>query len=125
MKYQLLSAALLLSACGPAVQSGRYSAAPLPPSNDEVTIYSTRLPSCAYDEVGMDRVEKRTGFTSLQSMIDAMRDRARNMGGDAVVRLIPTGRTEHASTDPVTQVITNDTGLTGVVVKFKDASCRN
>lgn len=118
-----ISILIVAAACGPAVSSGRFSEQPLPPTSGDIALYSTKLPACAYDEVGLVHVERRHGFTDLQKMLDALRERAREMGGHAVVGVALAPRVKGDITSDATSV-TTDNGVNGTVVRFKDQSCR-
>lgn len=89
--------ALFLVACGPAVSSAPFvSRAPRPPDH-EIRLYSTRLPTCPYEEVGLIQAKRRDQFirhSSLEGVLNAVQQRARAMGGDAVVALGQTQTTE-------------------------------
>lgn len=123
-RYTFLAIPLIvtLAACGPAVSSGRFDAQPLPPTTGDVQLYSTRLPACAYDEVGLVHVRRRHGFSNLQHLVDALRERARVMGGHAVVGVALAPKVEGTVTAESTDVST-DNGLKGVVIRFKVPGC--
>jgi len=118
------AAALLTAACGPAVSSGHFTEMPLPPASGDVAIFSTRTPTCAYDEIGLVHVERRHGFTTLQSMIDALRVRAREMGGTAVVGVALAPKLSGNLPAENSATVSTDTGLSGTVVRFRDSACR-
>ncbi|MGH7464046.1 MAG: hypothetical protein ACREK1_02660 [Longimicrobiales bacterium] len=112
-----------LIACGPAVSSAVFTdAAPRGPDH-EIQVFSTKLPSCPYEEVGLVRA-KRRGFASLQDVLTAVRERAREMGGDAVIAM---GQTESVTggvgAENVVSVSSQE-GLAGTVIRFADRNCR-
>src|SRR5688572_21088481 len=78
--FPVLAVVVTLGACSPIVNSGRFGAMPLPPTSGDIALYSTKLPTCAYDDVGLVHVARRHGFMNLQTMMDALRERAREMG---------------------------------------------
>src|SRR5688572_20593737 len=117
--------AIALGACGPAVSSGSFSEMPVPPASGDVAVFSTKVPACLYDEIGLVHVQRRHGFTGLQSMVDAMRDRAREMGGHAIVGVAFAAAVNGVGTENGTAVSTDSAnGLSGTVIRFKDDSCR-
>ena len=124
-RFTLLAIPLtvVLTACGPAVSSGRFGEMPLPPTTGDVQLFSSKMPSCAYDEVGLVHVRRRHGFTDLQQLVDAMKERARVMGGHAVVGVALAPKVEGTISIEGADVST-DEGLRGTVVRFKDPSCR-
>ncbi len=114
---------LLLTACGPAISSALFKqAAPLPPDS-EVRLYSTKAPSCPYEEIGVVKGRRRAP-ASLQDVLTAMKRRAREMGGDGIVGL-GQGRTVTGATvvGDVASLDVSD-GLAGTVIRFTDPSCR-
>lgn len=110
----LLPCLVALTACGSKVSSGRFTEQPLAPTSGPVMLFSTKLPTCAYDEIGIVHVKRRDGFSSMQSVIDAARKRARELGGHAIVKFGPvTGAADEM----------NAPALGGTVIRFKDANC--
>lgn len=117
----VLLAALLVAGCGPRVQSARFGETPAPrPATQPIQVFSTKLPECPFEELALVRVEKRHGFTSLQAMLDAMRHRAREMGGDAVVGV---GHTTGVDAGVAGGTATTTDGIAGTVIRFTDAAC--
>ena len=112
-------AAVAVSACSPAVRSGRFVPAPPNPPDHEIRIYSTKLPACAYEELGLVSAKARHIWNSMEDLLAAARQRAREMGGDAIVsvREVPevTGHGESISTKD---------SVTGTVIRFKDPGCK-
>ena len=111
-----------LLACGPAVSSAVFMDVAPRTADHEIQLYSTKLPSCPYEEIGVVRARERS-FTSLQDVLAALQERAREMGGDAVVGV---GQTESVSGGAVlenTVSVDSQEGLAGTVVRFTDASC--
>ncbi|MEJ2218365.1 MAG: hypothetical protein P8099_17315 [Gemmatimonadota bacterium] len=115
---------LLLTACGPAISSAFFEQAPPRPPDSQVQLYSTRLPSCPYEEIGLVRGRKRA-FSSMQAVLASLQRRAREMGGDAIVGL-GQGRTVTGATvvNDVASVDVSD-GLAGTVIRFTDPDCRH
>lgn len=113
---------LLFVGCGPAVSSAVFmDVAPRAPEH-EIQLYSTKLPSCPYEEVGVIRA-KRRAFASLQDVLAALKERARGMGGDAVVGV---GQTQSVSGGVVVENVVSvgsQEGLAGTVIRFTDPSC--
>jgi uncharacterized protein YbjQ (UPF0145 family) len=73
------------------------------------------------------RAQPRTRFDSLADIFDAMRSRARAMGGDAIVGLSiqePRGETVIVNNGPVSVASSSgSTTYSGTVVRFADPSC--
>jgi hypothetical protein len=114
-------AGMLLSACGASTQSAQFvNAAPLP-ADRPVKYFSTKLPACDYEELGIVQSEPQTGFTKMQAVLDKMTSEARRMGGDAVINLRNASSVE--SDNGATVTVESTIALTGVVVRFKAADC--
>jgi hypothetical protein len=122
----VLACALVLSACVTAVSSAPFVSRAPNPADHEIRLYSTRLPTCPYEDIGLVHAKRRdlgVARTSLESAVDAVRRRAREMGGDAVVAL---GRTQTVDGGTVvgnTVSLGVAEGLAGTVIRFTDASC--
>jgi hypothetical protein len=105
------------AACAPSVHSARFvEAAPVAPDH-EIRLFSTRAPTCPYDEIGLVVVRPASGFTSLQSMLDHMKQRAREMGGDAIVALTPQQGADAGGEAG------SRTTLSGTVVRLRGRDC--
>ena len=120
----LLATTALLAACGPSIQSARFQDVSPGPSADRILLFSSKLPECPYEEVGLITGKSRGFWTSLESVLEGMRDHARDMGGDAIVGLgtseVVTGGSQAGNS---VNVHTADR-LTGTVVRFSDPDCR-
>ncbi|MCU0648601.1 MAG: hypothetical protein MUF00_11435 [Gemmatimonadaceae bacterium] len=133
-----------LAACagGPMVSSTRFmDALPPKPADAPVRLYQDTRPSCAYEEIGSVKV-KGSDFRQADRLADAMRQRVREMGGDAIVNFHKAevvvgsrGTTTGGIGDPwlggawlggfpgpVMTDVRNDTDLVmvGVVVRFNE-----
>jgi len=115
---------LLLAACGPTISSAYFKQAPPRPPEAEIQLYSTKAPTCPYEEIGLVRGRK-TALTTMQGVLVALQKRAREMGGDAIIGLgagsAVTGAT--AITKDFATVDVND-GMSGTVIRFTDPDCR-
>jgi hypothetical protein len=113
----VLATAVALGGCGPTVRSARFiDAAPLP-ADQHVALFSTRLPTCPYTEIGLIVVGPSHGFASLQGMLDSMRQRAREMGGGAIAGVATPQRVDGEPD------ATASTRLSGTVIRFERADC--
>lgn len=111
-----------LAGCGPAISSARFTQAPPRPPDHEIRLYATKLPMCAYQEIGIV-LGKERAFTSLDDVIAAMRERALELGGDAIVGL---GQTQNVAGGTIidnTVSIESRDGLAGTVIRFTDEAC--
>ena len=107
-----LALACLATACATRVRSVLFDPAhPLPPkpADAAVVMFSIQRPECAYQEIGT--VSAAGG--KPEEITLRIRERAREMGGDAIVG-IAQSLTDHSHTR---------TTLTGTVIKFREPSC--
>jgi hypothetical protein len=121
------AAALLLAGsaagCGPSIDSARFNGAPRPqPRTAEVQIFSAKLPECAFEELGIVTGKRRVSWTSLDEVLEALRVRAREMGGDAIVRLGASEAVEAGVYQGGANVGTVPS-LSGTVIRFSNPGC--
>lgn len=101
--------------CSPVVRSTRIGGSfPPRPVSSDVQLYSVRLPECPFEEIGLIDMEKEPGFfrRSSEERLDAMKTKARQMGGDAIIGLAQLPPTEGFRG-----------GLTGTVIRFPAGPC--
>src|SRR5688572_25039608 len=84
-RLTLLFAPVVLTGCFASVESAVFLPAPPAPQNHVVRIYQTQAPSCPYEEMGVVLWRPFLGVGSMQSGVNKMRERVREMGGDAIV----------------------------------------
>ncbi len=56
-------------------------------SDSPVQLYSSQLPACAFDEIAILKARKESWLVSTNAVVNALRKRARHLGGDALVRV--------------------------------------
>jgi hypothetical protein len=115
------ASALFLACAGrPHVRSVPFGSFPSQPPDHEVSLYSTKMPECPYEEVGLVSGERRGLGASDEQVLAAVIRQARKMGGDAIVGI---GQVRHVSGGG--QSVSVDTmPLSGTVVRFTDPHCR-
>jgi hypothetical protein len=112
-KRALFFLLLALAACGPKLKSQvKVQLDPLP-SDYDVKVFATDLPTCAYEEVGLiasDDLEKTLS-------------KARKMGADGVIGTIlaQEGQTDRASSCGTLNCVQYNT----VAIRFTDPSCKD
>lgn len=121
----LTGVSILTAGCGPAIQSTRFRDTVPEPTTGEILLYSLKLPECPYDELGLISGKRRGFLTSLDDVLERMRERVREMGGHAIVGLGASEVVTGAS--GVGQAVTVDTTdrLAGTVIRFTDPDCRS
>lgn len=126
----VLALSLAAAACGPAVQSASYVPLPEPRADagDVMRIYEHTRPDCRFEEIGRLTGRRRLPTHSPDDVANAMRRRATEMGGDAIIAfgerqegpsgvIIPVS--EHASIGS----ISSGSVFVGTVIRFTDAAC--
>jgi hypothetical protein len=114
---------VLLTACGPAVRSAHFKSVPPRPTDHQIVLFSTKLPACPYEELGLITAQRRHGFNSYESVLEAMKARARRMGGDAVVALNQQQTVNGGTVIGKTVSINTGEALTGTVIRFTESGC--
>lgn len=119
---RVLCPLLLLSlvGCSPSVQSMLFvSPAPPPkPAGYPIRIYSETKPECPFEEIGRVTSRKPGTLVSMDKVTESLRERARKMGGDAII-----GLGERPSVVESTVVSEDVPVFSGTVVRFKDPNC--
>jgi hypothetical protein len=111
-------ALVLLAGCGARTQSARFVQAAPAPESQPISYFSTKMPVCDYEELGIVRGHPASGFTKLQQVLDGLAVEARRMGGHAIVGLAPSGIAGDGSGDGDTS-----RGLFGTVIRFTSSDC--
>ena len=78
------------------------------PSEHPIQLYSAQLPTCPFEEVAIVKARRETWLVSTAAAADALRKKARQMGGDALVG--------------VGYGINSD--VTATVIRFQRVDCR-
>lgn len=119
----------VLGACAPQLTVGRLWPTPLPanPADHPIAIFVQNRPRCAFDEIATIEVKpSEWASASADELIEAMRVRARAVGGDAIIGY----GTESRATGAVAYGNTGIAGVSrttfhsGTIVRYRDASCR-
>jgi len=108
--------ALASVGCGPAVQSMNFVPSPQPatPSDYPIRIYGEAKPECEYREIGGVSSQKKNGLVSMERVMEGLRERARKMGGHAIIGTRFVGSAGGDDNDPV---------VSGTVIRFDDPTC--
>ena len=79
------------------------------PGSSPVQLYSAQLPSCPFEEIGLVKARREYNIVPNAAVVDALRDKARELGGDALVGVS----------------FVSDDDLAGTVIRFKQDDCRH
>lgn len=117
----------LLTGCGPSVQLTKLSPTALAPRPEDypIQIMREKRPSCAFDELAIVNATRPNTLVSMDAMVEALRKKAREVGGDAIIGLSNEARVTGASPSYVDNSVDVDrkTVLSGTVIRFKSATC--
>ena len=112
--------AAILSGCGPAVRSTAFETYPPRSADHPIRVYSTKTPECPYEEVGLVSARQQNRLTvTMEDILEALKARAREMGGDAVVGV-------SQGTEPQGGAVGEISGepvIAGTVIRFTQADC--
>ena len=118
------------AACGPAVQSASYVPLPEPRAQEAgmMRIYEHTRPDCAFQEIGRLTGHRRLPTHSPDDVANAMRRRASQMGGDAIIAFGeretgPSGVIVPVSENASIGSISSSSVFVGTVVRFTDPAC--
>lgn len=110
--------------CAPATRVTVFQHHPPKPDNYPIIIYRTKLPECPYDEIGIVSSRQRNKLITMEQVIESIKQKARQMGGDAVIGLSEVNESQGAVVSNNGFVLDRDPVLSGTVIKFKDLDCR-
>lgn len=120
-------AVLALAACAPSISVTRLASTPsvARAPDSPIPFYQSVRPRCAYDELALVVVRPRAFWTSPDELVNRLRERARSLGGDAVIAVKSVRTVEGASLDGAGSVeLDHRPTLSGTVVRYRDVECR-
>jgi len=112
---------LAIVACAPALRSTTFQSFPPQPTDYPIAIFRTKLPECPYDEVGIVSSRQRNKLISMASVMEALKSRAREMGGDAIVALSESNEVQGLIGQ--SGLVDRDSVLSGTVIRFRSRDC--
>jgi hypothetical protein len=77
-------------------------------SEASIPLYSSQLPTCPFEEVAIVKARRETWIVSTGAAVDALRKKARQMGGDALVGV----------------GFGTNSDVTATVIRFQRGDCR-
>lgn len=115
----------LVSGCGPTVSSSVFTPAPPKATDHPVAVFMTKTPSCPYEEIGVVSVSEGAFSGGVDTYLPALKDRARKMGGDALLGYRLGSRASGATAvAPGVVGLANEEMHSATVVRFTDPACR-
>ena len=79
------------------------------PAQTSISVYSAEQPTCAFTEIAIVKARRETWMVSHDAALDALRSKARKLGGDAVVKI----------------AFDDSDAITGTVIRFDQEDCRH
>ena len=92
---------------------------------DDVRFYETQRPRCEYREVGHITTTRNTWLTSWSSAVRKTRERASQMGGDAIVSFRESSRISGATISHGGISTHESSSISGTVIRFTNRNCRD
>ena len=74
-----------------------------------IAVYSAQQPTCAFTEIAIIKARRETWMVSHGAALDALRSKARKLGGDAVIKV----------------AFDDNDAITGTVIRFDRDDCKN
>jgi hypothetical protein len=90
---------------------------------DDIRFYETQRPRCEFRELGHISSHARF-FAPWSTVIRKTRERASEMGGDAVIAIRESTRISGGTISPSGVTATETTTLSGTVIRFTNRGCR-
>lgn len=126
----VLSLAAAAAACGPAVESATYRPLPAPRAESDgmMHIYEHTQPDCPFEELGRLSGWRRLPTQTPDDVANAMRRRAGEMGGDAIIGFGQRQERPSGVIIPISETasigsISSGSVFVGTVIRFTDPEC--
>jgi hypothetical protein len=116
---------MALAGCGPAVDSMLFLS-PAPgarPADHPIALYQEARPECPFLEIGTLSARKRGFWVSMEEVADGLRERARAMGGDAIIGVRMQTERVGDPDDGTAVIASHDRIVTGTVIRYRDPAC--
>lgn len=117
----------VLVACAPAVRVTTLSPATYPAkaADTPIRLYAEQRPRCPYEELALISSRRRNVFISMEDVTEALRVRARALGGDAVIGVAESVETRGGMVHQGGAVsLDRDPVLRATIIRFKSEDCR-
>jgi hypothetical protein len=122
----ILATALLLTGCTSvrATTFDTHAASARFTEPADIRFYETQRPRCEYREVGHITTTRNTWLTSWSSAVRKTRERASQMGGDAIVSFRESSRISGATISHGGISTHESNSISGTVIRFTNRNCR-
>ena len=108
-----------LGACSPGVRATSFGSFFPRPDDHPIQVYRSTIPECQFEEVGIVSSRRENSFISMDKVLEALRIKARELGGDAVIGVSETNEARN-----VRFGVDNDMVLSGTIIRFTDQDCQ-
>jgi len=122
--FAALALIALAAACGPQISSSVIVKSPPQPADHDIQVFLTRVPECPYQELGTVKASEGALAGGVNTYLPAMKRRARELGGDALVgyKIADTTAGYVAVAPNVTAAVEGEIH-SAVVVRFTNPDC--
>lgn len=103
-------------ACSPATRGTSFSNYPPRPETQAIRIYRSTLPKQPFEEIGIVSSRQRNKLISMEAVMESLKQKAREMGGDAIIGLSEANEAQGYVGD--TGILDRDPVLSGTVIRF-------
>lgn len=122
-----LIATLFLSGCaGPVVNYSSLSDTSYGPreATYPIKVFLTSEPQCRYDTIGIVRTSTGAFDGGMDTFVDAMKNKARQVGGDAILlKMVESKTAGYVAVAPGVIAAAEDDVQTSIIVRFQDQGC--
>jgi hypothetical protein len=124
---QALIATLFLSGCaGPVINYSSLSDTAYSPreATYPIKVFLTAEPQCRYDTIGIVRTSTGAFDGGMDTFVDAMKDKAREVGGDAILlKMVESKKTGYVAVAPGVIAAADGDAQTSIIIRFLEQSC--
>jgi hypothetical protein len=114
----------LAAACGPQIASSVIVKSPPQPADHDIQVFLTRVPECPYQELGTVTASEGALAGGVNTYLPAMKRRARELGGDALVGYKTANTTAgYVTVAPNVTAAVDGEIHSAVVVRFTKPDC--
>ena len=110
---------LALGACSPGVRATSFVSFSPRPDDHPIQVYRSTIPECQFEEVGIVSSRRESSLVSMDKVLEALRSKARELGGDAVIGMVEANEARN-----VILGVDRDTVLSGTIIRFTDQDCQ-
>ena len=118
---------MISTGCMPSIKTTVFKLYPSRPDDYPIKIFRENTPQCQYEEIGTVSFRYRNQFDKMEQVIETFKQKARKMGGNAIIYLKESGKIEGSMIDIHGRgnVSIESFVLSGIVIRFIDPACND